>query len=65
MTGTEHHAERRELVQAFLDDLRAQREVDLRKVLEELIHLAFELDEDLKELDRRVSRLEDRAGTRG
>jgi hypothetical protein len=58
------HAERRGLVQGFLDDLRAQREVDLRDVLEELIHVVFALDEELKLLDERVLRLEERAGDR-
>jgi hypothetical protein len=58
------HAERRGLVQGFLDDLRAQREVDLRDVLEELIHVVFALDEELRRLDERVLRLEERAGDR-
>jgi hypothetical protein len=56
------HTERRELVERFLDDLRAQREVDLRNVVEELIHLVLEVDNDLADLTRRVSRLEDQAG---
>lgn len=59
------HTERRELVQQFLDDLRAQRDVDLRNALEELIHLVFEIDDELKGLTQRVSRLEDQAGRGG
>jgi len=49
------HEERRELVQGILDDLREQREVDLRGAMEALIHLVFELDDDIKALEQRVS----------
>ena len=51
---------RRELVESFLDELRSQRDVDLRDVLEELIHLTLELDDDLRALEARVSVLEER-----
>jgi hypothetical protein len=54
------NVERRELVEGFLDDLRSQREVDLRDALEELIHLTLKLDDDLNALEGRVSGLEDR-----
>jgi hypothetical protein len=57
------HADRRGLVQGFLDDLRSQREVDLRDALAELIHLAFELDDSLKALEERLAGLEERAET--
>jgi hypothetical protein len=53
--------ERRELVERFLDDLRAQRKVDMRDAMEELIHLVFELEGDVRELAERVARLEARA----
>lgn len=52
------HKERRGLVQSLLDDLAAQREVDTREALMELMHLVFELDDDLVALRERVSRLE-------
>lgn len=55
-------AERRELVERFLDELRSQRDVDLRDALEELIHLVFELEDRLETLDTRISRLEARSG---
>jgi hypothetical protein len=54
------NVERRELVERFLDDLRSQREVDLRDALEELIHLTLELDDDLNALEDRISRVENR-----
>jgi hypothetical protein len=53
--------ERRELVERFLDDLRSQRDVDMRDAMEELIHLVFELEGDVRELAERVARLEARA----
>jgi hypothetical protein len=53
--------ERRELVERYLDELRSQRDVDLRDALEELIHLTLELDDGLGGLEARVSALEERS----
>jgi hypothetical protein len=53
------NVERRELVEGFLNDLRSQRDVDLRDALEELIHLTLDLDERLKAVEDRIARLED------
>jgi hypothetical protein len=57
------HEERRSHVQRLLDDLRLQREVDLNEALEEIIHLLLELDDAMKLMDERVSRLESRVAT--
>lgn len=59
------NVERRELVEGFLDDLRSQREVDLRDATEELIHFTLELADDLNALEGRVSALEDRGPQTG
>jgi hypothetical protein len=57
------HEERRGLVQSLLDDLREQREVDMREAVSELIHLVFELDDEIRQLNERLSRTEQsRAG---
>lgn len=58
------HEERRGLVERYLDELRTQREVDLREALAEVIHLVFELEQDIKGLSARVSNLEDSLGDR-
>jgi hypothetical protein len=55
--------ERRSHIQRLLDDLRLQREVDLNEALEEIIHLLLELDDAMKLIDERVSRLESRVAT--
>jgi hypothetical protein len=55
--------ERRSHIQRLLDDLRLQREVDLNEALEEIIHLLLELDDAMKLMDERVSRLESRVAT--
>ena len=60
MSSTERH----DLVERFLDDLRSQREVDMRDAMEELIHLVFETERDIETLADRVSRLEATAGNR-
>ena len=52
------HEERRGLVQSLLDDLREQKDVDLREAVSELMHLVFELDDKIGQLDRRLSSLE-------
>jgi hypothetical protein len=44
------HRERREHLERLLDDLRNQRKVDSDEVLMELIHLLFELDDEVAEL---------------
>lgn len=49
---------RREHLEGLLEGLRAQRKVDIDQVLMELVHFVFELDDDLRQLDDRVSRLE-------
>ncbi|HVW46407.1 MAG TPA: hypothetical protein VHA76_05090 [Solirubrobacterales bacterium] len=49
---------RREYLQGFLDDLLAQKKVDTDQLLMELLHLVFELDEDLTRLDARLAELE-------
>jgi hypothetical protein len=51
---------RREHLQGILEGLREQRKVDIDQLLMELLHFAFELDDSLRELDARVSELEQR-----
>jgi hypothetical protein len=48
------HRERREHLERLLDDLRNQRKVDSDEVLMELIHLLFELDDEVAELRERL-----------
>jgi hypothetical protein len=57
------HDERRQAVQSLLEGLAEQRDVDLRVAVSELIHLVFELDDEARQLEQRVSRLE-RGGPR-
>lgn len=49
---------RREHLEGLLEELRAQRKVDIDQVLMELVHFVFELDDDLRQLNTRLSRLE-------
>ena len=49
---------RREHLSGLLEELRAQRKVDVDQVLMELVHFVFELDDDLRQLNIRVSKLE-------
>ncbi len=51
---------RREHLQGILEQLREQRKVDTDQLLMELLHFVFELDDGLRELDARVSELEQR-----
>jgi hypothetical protein len=48
------HGERREHLERLLDDLRAQRKVDLDEVLMELIHLVLELEGEVARLRGRL-----------
>jgi len=48
------HRERREHLERLLDDLRNQRKVDSDEVLMELIHLLFEVDDEVAELRERL-----------
>ncbi len=41
-----------------MEELRTQRKVDLDQLLMELLHLVFELDDDVRRLDARVAELE-------
>jgi hypothetical protein len=51
---------RREHLEGLLGELREQRKVDVDQVLMELIHFVFELDDDLRNLNARVSELKRR-----
>ncbi len=51
---------RREHLEGLLDELRQQRKVDIDQVLMELLHFVFELDDDVKSLNAKVSQLEHR-----
>lgn len=53
-------ASRREHLTGLLDELRQQRKVDVDQVLMELVHFVFELDDDVRQLNDRVGRLERR-----
>lgn len=44
------HRERREHLERLLDDVRAQRKVNLDEVLMELIHLVVELEDEVERL---------------
>lgn len=49
---------RREHLQGMLEELREQRKVDNDQLLMELLHLVFELDDELTRLDARLAELE-------
>jgi hypothetical protein len=49
---------RREHLEGLLEQLREQRKADLDQLLMELLHFVFELDDELRSLSDRVSRLE-------
>lgn len=51
---------RREHLQGILEELREQRKVDTDQLLMELLHFAFELDDELRQLDAQISELEQR-----
>lgn len=46
--------ERREHLERLLDDIRAQRKIDMDEVLMELIHLVFELEDEIAQLRTRL-----------
>lgn len=50
------HRERREHLERLLDDVRAQRKVDLDELLMELIHVVLELDDEISDLRERLPR---------
>ena len=52
---------RREHLDGLLEELREQRKVDIDQVLMELIHFVFELDDDVKSLNAKISQLEHRS----
>lgn len=49
---------RREHLEGLLEELRQQRKVDLDQVLMELVHFVVELDDDLRQLNARLSEFE-------
>ncbi len=52
---------RREHLTGLLEELREQRKVDVDQLLMELVHFVIELDDGMRELDARVSELEQAA----
>lgn len=46
--------ERREHVERLLDDIRAQRKINIDEVLMELIHLVLELEDEIGQLRQRL-----------
>lgn len=50
------HRERREHLERLLDDVRAQRKVNLDEVLMELIHLVVELEDEVERLREGLAR---------
>ena len=46
--------ERREHVERLLDDIRAQRKINIDEVLTELIHLVLELEDEIGQLRQRL-----------
>jgi hypothetical protein len=65
MRTSDYHASmdrsaRREHLEGLLAGLREQRKVDSDQLLMELLHFVFELDDELRSLDAKVSRLEQR-----
>jgi len=59
MHGMDRSA-RREHLEGLLAELREQRKVDNDQLLMELLHLVFELDDEVRSLTAKVSRLEQR-----
>jgi hypothetical protein len=51
---------RREHLEALLDELLAQRKVDVDQLLMELLHVVFELDDEVRQLSTQISKLERR-----
>jgi hypothetical protein len=51
---------RREHLEGLLEELREQRKVDVDQVLMELVHFAFELDDEVTALNAQISKLERR-----
>jgi hypothetical protein len=51
---------RREHLEGLLEELREQRKVDIDQVLMELVHFVFELDDDVRSLNAKISQLEHR-----
>jgi hypothetical protein len=49
---------RREHLEGLLAELREQRKVDIDQVLMELVHFVFELDDDVRSLNAKISQLE-------
>jgi len=51
---------RREHLEGLLEELREQRKVDVDQVLMELVHFVFELDDEVRNLNARISQLKRR-----
>jgi uncharacterized protein with PhoU and TrkA domain len=51
---------RREHLEGLLEEIREQRKVDVDQLLMELLHFAFELDDEVKNLNAKISNLERR-----
>jgi hypothetical protein len=51
---------RREHLESLLEELREQRKVDTDQLLMELVHFVFELDDDAKSLNAKISKFERR-----
>jgi hypothetical protein len=51
---------RREHLEGLLRELREQRKVDYDQLLMELLHFVFELDDDVRGLNAKISQLEQR-----
>ncbi len=51
---------RREHLEGLLEELREQRKVDVDQLLMELVHFAFELDDEVTHLNAQISKLERR-----
>ncbi len=49
---------RREHLEGLLEELRERRKVDIDQVLMELVHFVFELDDDVRNLNAQISKLE-------
>lgn len=47
---------RREHLEGLLEELREQRKADVDQVLMELIHFAFELDDEVEQLSAEIGR---------
>jgi hypothetical protein len=51
---------RREHLEGLLEEIREQRKVDVDQLLMELVHFVFELDDEVKNLNAKISNLERR-----